>query len=118
MLSSPVGLLQQQIQTADGAPNLIKAISMITGAVKALKGTGQNVLAQTLLPVFQGIYGLLEQILTQRSDHKELITATCTLIQRAFSTLGNGLVSSALYTGFVSSLVKCFFQHSGNLSCL
>lgn len=91
---------------------------MLTGAIKALAGVGQDVLSLTLLPMIQGIFEQLSVIFTQRFNDRDLIIQTNDLIQRAVKALGPQLVNPQFYSVLVTNLLQCFSQNAHNLSCL
>ena len=61
--------------------NLIKAIAMIQGSMKATIHFDDTQMAMTIVPMIKTIWDSLNNILKTRFNEKDLIISTCTLIR-------------------------------------
>jgi hypothetical protein len=97
---------------------LLKALSMIEGVIKALLDLEEAMLEQTLLPMIQSVWDKILGILRSRFNDKELITACCSLIQRALKAVGYKLLSYEFFENLSSHLILCFKSNASNITCL
>jgi hypothetical protein len=65
----------------------MKALSMITGAVKAQADLEEEILVQTLLPMIESVWKKVMSILQFRWNDPELILTVCLLIQKFLASL-------------------------------
>ena len=93
-------------------------MSMITGAIKALRELSEAVLEQTLLPMIRSVWEQLMCILSLRALEKDLIVATCKLVQNSIGILAKSLISLEFFNNLSSNLINCFKSNSQNVCCL
>lgn len=71
----------QDVTANVSTQNLIKAIAMIQGSMKATIHFDDTQMAMTIVPMIKTIWDSLNNILKTRFNEKDLIVSTCTLIR-------------------------------------
>jgi len=112
----------QEIQSED-LPNvdkshLLKAVSMMTGAIRALQELSEAVLEQTLLPLIQSVWDKLMGLLCARALEKDLIATTCSLVNRSIGLLAKNVIGPEFFDSLSANLITCFKSNPQNLCCL
>jgi len=68
--------------------------------------------------MIQSVWDKLMFILSVRANDKELILATCSLVQKSIGTLTKHMTSLEFFENLSSNLINCFKNNSGNMCCL
>lgn len=105
------------IQTADKS-HLLKAVVMLTGAVKALQSMESSALTTLLLPMVESVWGTLVTIFQVRFNDLDLVLSCCNFIQKIIKVLSKSLVNLDFFANLADSLVYCFKSNSANISCM
>ena len=107
----------QNIQNIDKL-HLIKALSMITGAIKGLNELDQQLLEQTLLPIIQAVWDKLMAMLTIKAADTDLVATTCKLIQEAIRVLASSIINVDFFNNLSQALITSFRSNFKNLSSI
>ena len=119
--SIPLAFMQQiqltDLPTVDKS-HLLKAVSMIAGALRALQELSEAVLEDTLLPMIQSVWEKLMGLLCTRAPDNDLIATTCNLINRSIGLLAKNVIGPEFFDSLSVNLITCFKSNPQNLCCL
>lgn len=119
----PVNFLnsvQSEQSVAVDRHNLIKAIAMVQGALKATRHLADERMAVTVIPMIKSIWDSLNLILQTRCLEKDLIQATCDVIVAAIKYVvkSPGIQQEQLYESLSKNMLLCFQGNHQNACCI